>query len=767
MNTTDTYRDCLSPSVIEALEAYVSNNFRKLHDVHRTAAARVAAEAIDFVPADDDATLWNSIERVVSAAFVEECCIAAPPAVDLLPRELRKRLADAEEARGTLSPQEARRLASRKGLARRGRTLVASFLVLVLASLAVGQDATEYEGNVLVELQQADAALVRLGDYARALEEENGKQRQRIEDLEALVEELTPVVDPPIGPAPELTGNLLGDVDFEAYGSEPSLVMYQHHISPTDALTWDANLVDAWLEERVPEDWSGVLCLDWEGQAMKSLKAGALDPNFDDVLSEWVSLLAYVRAARPSALVGYYGMPIREIHNQGPEWLAAADAYAPILQGSSCLFPSVYPSSPSDISKRGEAFDRIVALAAGLAPDRPIVAFVMRRYHASNAAHGAKTIDADVYRGFLARMLEAGADGLFLWSGDPHYYRAAVEQNRPGTRWHRYRSAFAEDMDAGESFDDFTYRRTLENLQLARDALSGSEDDPPPPPLTSAPDWYDVDDYPVVGAFSVTTPATGAALNMRSLPDGTRIVGEDLGRLDGWRGDPPGPVLTGLVLDRCSVSGGASGNTSALHRFCGDFLRFAGCDFIATNYAVYAHNDPMTRAVFDDCDFREVYGGDKVEANVRVRDGERLVFRDCVNVKSVRQHNDGADYLKSAWRFYRTSKLWIDGGRTVGSFRIGSDNSPDSAGECSEIWISNHTIEHPGLYAPGHGSPGWAIELGDEGDVSDLTLVGVEITSPNTQHAIVATAPCAITLEGCVFNGEPMTLEHVRWRIAG
>jgi len=179
-------------------------------------------------------------------------------------------------------------------------------------------------------------------------------------------------------------------------------------------------------------------------------------------------------------------------------------------------------------------------------------------------------------------------------------------------------------------------------------------------------------------------------------------------------------------------------------------------DLTAFEYAMYSP-DALRDALFERCTFTETNGK---EANVRTYDSERIVFRDCVMTKTLPV---GAGYLKSSWRFYRVDGLWIDGGKTTGgAINIGEDNSPGSSGVCRECWITGHTIDHHGLRP---GEPTWAIHLGTDGLVERLTLAGVTISSPNTEHAIIATDPTVIEIgPGCTFNGAPLTAEHVRWR---
>ena len=103
-----------------------------------------------------------------------------------------------------------------------------------------------------------------------------------------------------------------------------------------------------WLEETVPADYDGPICLDMEGQWWSMLETSNQEV-MDGILDFYIEGLVYVQSLRPNAKIGYWGLP-KKSHSKVNTTRASIDR---LLQVSTAIFPEVYEYQPDhDDSER-------------------------------------------------------------------------------------------------------------------------------------------------------------------------------------------------------------------------------------------------------------------------------------------------------------------------------------------------------------------------------------------------------------------------------
>jgi hypothetical protein len=302
-----------------------------------------------------------------------------------------------------------------------------------------------------------------------------------------------PPVEPPPGSPPPAGGPLvLSNLEdpppvrrrLREWGVEAALVMPGHFIDPDDSATWDeVDKTNGWLEQHVPRTYTGFLCLDWESNGGRILRKGPAHPRFREVVGEYAKLALYVKRQRPTAKVGFYGIPITEYWNQSEEWESSARACQPILDACDVVFPTVYDFYAIRPDRDLEKFSRVVRLALEMAGGKPVLMYVQPRYHNSTEEWGFKLIPAEELANHVRSLMMVEHEGrrpagVVLWGADQYYHRTA--QLRDGGRyrfsgasWDRIRARFAEEMEPGETIDQYLGRRNPEIYRVVAEAVRG------------------------------------------------------------------------------------------------------------------------------------------------------------------------------------------------------------------------------------------------------------------------------------------------------
>jgi hypothetical protein len=105
-----------------------------------------------------------------------------------------------------------------------------------------------------------------------------------------------------------------------------------------------------WLDENVPVDYDGPICLDMEGQWWTMWHTESQEV-MDTIIDFYVEGLEYAQSKRPNAKIGYWGLPKQRHTNPN----STTASVVRLLEASTALFPDVYEWNPgSDDSMRLE-----------------------------------------------------------------------------------------------------------------------------------------------------------------------------------------------------------------------------------------------------------------------------------------------------------------------------------------------------------------------------------------------------------------------------
>lgn len=305
--------------------------------------------------------------------------------------------------------------------------------------------------------------------------------------------------------APQLV-NTIGRMPQESLDAWADAGVARAMVLPVHgALSWDQLQIDGWLDKHrgeCPIGYQGLIALDWENENLRVLKAGPPvyqdgppPPGWPDgfpppkvlvaghhahqaVVEQMVGLLTYVRARRPLAQVGYYGLPLREYWDQGDRWRSAMAAAGPIFAASDVILPSCYELYPGHEARDLERYGAIVTLALEhgrqLGRTRPVWLFAWHRFHPSSTAPHSLVPPLEL-KALLCGLLQAEVDGvrpagIVAWGADRYYHDAAYAQDdegnwrRPGGRWDAVREVYRVELAGGtiEEYLPVLYGRVLE-----------------------------------------------------------------------------------------------------------------------------------------------------------------------------------------------------------------------------------------------------------------------------------------------------------------
>jgi hypothetical protein len=279
--------------------------------------------------------------------------------------------------------------------------------------------------------------------------------------------------DPPPATAAAATGRVLvineklSDDAWRVahhWGAQRGRILYETHFDPKHVGEPDLERVrDPLLA--IPPDYTGYACLDWENPVFGWLKEDPDSPEFRKAIESMTALIRYAKRMRPRAQWGFYGLPLRARWNRDEKWRGWARALAPLIAEVDVLYPSVYDLyRDGEQSRPGadEAYVRDnVQLALEIAGDRPVLAYVMRRYHNSNKLYQRQRIPADeltrhVRAAFQAEHEGRRAKGIVWWGADD---------------WSIRRGNLREDMNPGESPQAYLDRINVETLRILTEAV--------------------------------------------------------------------------------------------------------------------------------------------------------------------------------------------------------------------------------------------------------------------------------------------------------
>ena len=103
----------------------------------------------------------------------------------------------------------------------------------------------------------------------------------------------------------------------------------------------EKELFAAWVEENIPADYTGPICLDMEGQWWSMWNTGSQEV-MDVVIDYYIEGLQYAQSLRPNAKIGYWGLP-KKSHTSATSQTASVQR---LVEASTALFPDVYEWAP-------------------------------------------------------------------------------------------------------------------------------------------------------------------------------------------------------------------------------------------------------------------------------------------------------------------------------------------------------------------------------------------------------------------------------------
>ena len=120
-----------------------------------------------------------------------------------------------------------------------------------------------------------------------------------------------------------------------------------------------------WLDEIVPVDYDGPICLDLEGQWWSMLDTNN-QAVMDHVISFYLEGLEFAKSLRPNAKIGYWGLP-KKSHTNPDYQTASLDD---LLQACTAIFPDVYENNPNgnDYLRLKLHIERAIAMVHGQIP---------------------------------------------------------------------------------------------------------------------------------------------------------------------------------------------------------------------------------------------------------------------------------------------------------------------------------------------------------------------------------------------------------------
>ena len=125
-----------------------------------------------------------------------------------------------------------------------------------------------------------------------------------------------------------------------------------------------ANFV-IWMDETVPADYSGPICLDLEGQWWPMFDTTS-QSVMDVVIDRFIEQLEYAKSLRPNAKIGFWGLP-KKSHTNPAIQTASIQR---LLDASTAIFPDVYENNVggNDASRLQLHIERAIEMVDGKVP---------------------------------------------------------------------------------------------------------------------------------------------------------------------------------------------------------------------------------------------------------------------------------------------------------------------------------------------------------------------------------------------------------------
>ena len=127
----------------------------------------------------------------------------------------------------------------------------------------------------------------------------------------------------------------------------------------------DREVFKQWMDENVPADYTGPVCLDMEGQWW-SLLSTPSQTVMDHAIEHHIEGLEYAQALLPNAKTGYWGLP-RKDHTGPNSTTASIDR---LILACTAIFPDVYEHNPgvNDYARLRRHIETCMEMSEGNTP---------------------------------------------------------------------------------------------------------------------------------------------------------------------------------------------------------------------------------------------------------------------------------------------------------------------------------------------------------------------------------------------------------------
>lgn len=168
----------------------------------------------------------------------------------------------------------------------------------------------------------------------------------------------------------------------------------------------------------------GICYIDTEGEAMTNIMDSS-SVGFQDSLNMFLDILRFCKLYRPNVKFGFYAIPFTTYWDRTEEFYAKNDAIYELINECDYLFPSMYTfyeETEEWVANENENY-LIENAQQFIKYNKPVLAFVMHRFHPSNATYKYKEIQIDIWNRDIKRLLSNGADKVVWWGADDYFFR--------------------------------------------------------------------------------------------------------------------------------------------------------------------------------------------------------------------------------------------------------------------------------------------------------------------------------------------------------
>lgn len=286
-----------------------------------------------------------------------------------------------------------------------------------------------------------------------------------------------------------------------------------------DTLDWDAAKLLTNLDRYVTPAYSGLLIIDWETPFW--ILKDSSNAQYQAMIAKFVAIAQYVKDQRPSAQVGFYGLPFSDywpIYGEvepidgtlrdAPVYQAAQEALEDIFSAVDVIAPTCYDfyvdatyGSARDVA----IFSEVIRVATLVSNGKPVIPFIWDRYHDGGSSNPRRfeTIDEEEFKRQVRTILdvkvgEDRADGLLVWGADNWFYPTAHADGRNDAWASNIRRVFAEESAGYSSIEAYIEARAITTFERVFDVVQEYADpvfDNRRPVIISTDTKNEVDDY--------------------------------------------------------------------------------------------------------------------------------------------------------------------------------------------------------------------------------------------------------------------------------